>query len=288
MDALMALAAAALFGATAPVAKALLAGVSPLVLAGLFYVGAGLGASLFAWRTNAPLQRADTPWLAGIVVAGGVVGPSLLFYGLKRSSASATSLLLNLEAVFTTLLALAFFRERLGLRGFLALLLLVAGAALLTFERGGASYTLLGPLAIAGACLAWGFDNNFTRRLADRDPLVVVAYKGLLAGSLSLALGLTFGGGNLPPLRTLALALLVGALGYGLSLVLYVRALRTLGAARTGLLFATAPFTGALLSIPLLHELPTPALALAGALMASGVLLLLRDQTHPQGQDPRS
>jgi len=283
----MALAAAALFGATAPVAKALLSGISPLVLAGLFYVGAGLGASLFALRSKAPLQRADAPWLAGVVLAGGVLGPSLLFFGLQRSSASATSLLLNLEAVFTTLLAIVLFREKLGVRGLLALLLLIAGAALLTFERGGATPSLLGPLAVAGACLAWGFDNNFTRRLADRDPLVVVAYKGLLAGSLSLTLGLALGA-HLPPLRPLLLALLVGALGYGLSLVLYVRALRTLGAARTGLLFATAPFTGALLTIPLLHELPTPSLALAGSLMATGVLLLLRDPPQSQGQDPRS
>jgi drug/metabolite transporter (DMT)-like permease len=271
-----ALIAAALFGASAPLLKPIASEVSPLVLAGLLYLGAGASAALLGLGSRARLKREDARWLVGVIVAGGVIGPLLLLIGLKRTSASVSSLLLNLETVFTALLAVAF-GERLGARALGAMGLLVAGAALLTFERGGDTRSFLGPLALVGACAAWGLDNNLTQRLSARDPLVVVRYKGLCAGAASLAAGLALGA-PLPPWRTVGIAVAIGALAYGLSLALFVRALRELGAARTGMLFATAPFAGALLAIALLHDPPTRALGAAAALMAVGVAVLVTEK----------
>jgi drug/metabolite transporter (DMT)-like permease len=284
------LVAAALFGASAPAAKLLLAATSPLLLAGLLYLGAGLAALLIgglAPRTGeARLTRADAPWLAGAIVIGGVVGPLLLMVGLERTSATAASLLLNLEVVFTTLLAALLFHEAIGRRGVVALVLIVTGAAILTFDRSaGHATTVWGPLAVAGACAAWGLDNNLTQKLSARDPLAVVRWKGLCAGAFSLAVGL-LAHGRLPPARAILGGLAVGALGYGLSLALVVRAMRELGAARTGMVFATAPFAGAVLSIPLLHERPTAALAAAAGVLALGVLFIARERhEHPHTHD---
>jgi len=274
--ALLALVAAALFGASAPVVKPFTRDVAPLILSGLLYLGAGGAAALLGIGRGAGLQRRDWRWLGGVVFFGGLVGPLLLMLGLSRTAATESSLLLNLETLFTALIAVALFGERLGLRSLLAMALLVGGAAVITFERGGHTRGWLGPLAVAGACLAWGVDNNLTQKLARLDPLVVVRYKGLLAGALSLAMGLLLGG-RLPSLRTVAIVVAVGALGYGVSLALYVRALRDLGAARTGMLFATAPFAGALIAIPLLGEHPAQLLALATALLAAGVSLLVTE-----------
>jgi drug/metabolite transporter (DMT)-like permease len=275
--ALLALGAAALFGASAPLLKPLTHEMPPLILSGLLYLGAGVAALLTSLRRGVGLGRGDVPWLAGVVLFGGLVGPLLLLVGLARTSATASSLMLNLETVFTALIAVALFGERLGSRGLLALLLLVGGGAVITFERGGATRSWLGPLCVAGACFAWGIDNNLTQKLSHRDPLVVVRWKGLCAGALALALGLALGG-KLPPMRVVGQAVAIGAVGYGVSLALYVRALRELGAARTGLLFATAPFAGAVIAIPLLGEHPGPSLALAAALMAAGVALLLTEK----------
>lgn len=275
--ALLALGAAALFGASAPLLKPLTREMPPLILSGLLYLGAGAAASLTRLRRGVGLGRADVPWLAGVVLFGGLVGPLLLLVGLARTSATASSLMLNLETVFTALIAVGVFGERLGARGLLALALLVGGAAVITFERGGATRSWLGPLCVAGACAAWGIDNNLTQKLSHRDPLVVVRWKGLCAGIVALALGLALGG-KLPPVRVIGQAVAIGAVGYGVSLALYVRALRELGAARTGLLFATAPFAGAVIAIPLLGEHPGPSLALAAALMSAGVALLLTEK----------
>jgi drug/metabolite transporter (DMT)-like permease len=274
----LALVAAALFGATAPVLKPLTATTSPLILSGLLYLGAGGAALAFRGSSGAPVRRSDAKWLVGVVVCGGIVGPLALLIGLARTSATASSLLLNLETVFTTLFAIAFFGEHVGRRALSSLGLLIAGAALITFERGGATRSWLGPLAIVGACLAWGVDNNLTQKLSARDPIAVVRWKGLCAGTCALAIGLLVGG-RWPTARGAVLALAAGALGYGVSLVLYVRALRELGAARTGMLFATAPFAGALLAILLLHEQPVPVLGVAAVLMAIGVGLLATESS---------
>jgi len=275
MAAVYGLLAAMLFGAAAPLSKRLLAEVSPLVLSGLLYLGAGIAASLAGLRSRDRFDANDWRWLVGVVVAGGVVGSALLMLGLSMTAASVSSLLLNLEAVFTALIAVAFFGEKVGVREVIALVLVLAGAALVSFEPGGTTRSLYGPLCVAGACLAWGVDNNLTQKLSHRDPLLVVRYKGLFAGAASLAIGLGLGG-KLPPVRLLPAALAVGALGYGLSLAFYVRALRTLGAARTGMLFATAPFAGALISVVFLGEPLKATLIAAAAIMAAGVALLLK------------
>jgi drug/metabolite transporter (DMT)-like permease len=275
MAELFGLLSAALFGASAPLAKVLLADTHFLVLAGLLYLGAGTAAWLAGLRTRDRFSGADWKWLAGVMLFGGLIGPGLLMFGLQRTAASVSSLLLNLEAVFTAVIAVAAFHERIGLRGVIALLLVVGGAALLSFEPGGTTRSLLGPLSVVGATLAWGIDNNLTQKLSHRDPLLVVRYKGLFAGTASLAIGL-LAGGHLPGARATVPALGLGALGYGLSMVFYLRALRTLGAARTGMLFATAPFAGALISIAFLGEPLRLILLVAGAIMAAGVVLLVK------------
>lgn len=282
MAELYGLLAAMLFGAAAPLAKRLLADVSPLVLSGLLHLGAGAAAWLAGFRSRDRFDANDWRWLAGVVLSGGVAGSALLMLGLSMTAASVSSLLLNLEAMFTALIAVAWFRERIGTREVVALVLVVAGAALVSFEPGGTTRALYGPLCVAGACLAWGVDNNLTQKLSHRDPLLVVRYKGLAAGAASLAIGLLLGG-KLPPVRVLPAALTVGALGYGLSLACYVRALRTLGAARTGMLFATAPFAGALISVAFLGEPLEGTLVAAAAIMAAGVALLLK-----RGEDASS
>lgn len=289
MSALEALASAVLFGVTAPIAKRLLLGMPPFEASGLLYLGAGvsLGAVLLARRAlgvrerEAALTRADAPWLAGATLSGGVIAPALLMLGLAHASGTAASLLLNLESVFTVAIAIAW-GEPLSRRTLLGSLAILAGALALGVapgNLGGAS--LVGGLAIAGACAGWGLDNNLTRQISGRDPLAIVAVKGLVAGPIALALA-ALSGLVWPGWPTCLAALVVGALGYGASLALFVRALRGFGAARTGMLFATAPFIGALAALPILGEPLRPLTGLAGAAMLLGVVWMLReDHAHP-------
>ena len=280
------LAAAALFGASAPLSKLLLPNTGPLVLSALLYLGAGVGLSLY--RTlpgvrsralrEAPLRRADAALLGGIAALGGVVAPLLMLTGLARVSGLAGSLLLNLEAPFTILIAVVAFREHLGRRAAAAALLIVLGAAALGAGLGELRASWIGVLAIAGACLCWAVDNNLSQRLSLRDPLAVVQVKTLGAGACTLAVVLAIGQ-PAPDLRAAGPALLLGSLSYGLSLILDMKALRVLGAAREAAYFATAPFLGALLSIPLLGDRPGPADAAAAGLMIAGVALL-RGERH--------
>jgi drug/metabolite transporter (DMT)-like permease len=288
--ALMALVAAALFGASAPVAKRLLADVAPSLLAALLYAGAGLMALPFAaraWkRREAPLRVADLPLLAGVVVFGGVAGPLLLLYGLERTSATTASLLLNLEAVFTTAIAVLLFREWIGRRGLVALAVVIAGCTLSTLAAGGATRSFLGPGAVAAACACWAIDNNLTQRLSLKDPLAVVCVKGLGAAPIAYAIART-AHASWPSPSVVGGALVLGALSYGVSLALYVRALRTLGAARTGVLFAAAPFAGAALAIPIAGEAPSLRVAGAALLIAAGVALLMTEKHgHRHRHDP--
>jgi len=282
--ALCGLGAAALFGVSAPLAKVLLPNTSPLVLAGLLYLGGGLGllaASLVRRRRQdgrqAHLRKADVPDLLGIIALGGIAGPVLMLYGLERVSGVAGSLLLNLEAPLTMVLAVVLFKEHLGLRGMLAALLVVAGAAILGYSPDELRAQSTGVLAIAGACLSWAIDNNLTQRLSLRDPIAVVRIKALGAGSCTLAVALITGE-RLPRMGILVPALVVGVACYGISIVLDMYALRILGAAREAAFFATAPFLGALAAIPLLGERPGLSHLVSGALMAIGVFLLVRER----------
>jgi drug/metabolite transporter (DMT)-like permease len=284
------LGAAALFGLSTPLAKLLLAAAGPLVIAGLLYVGGGI--ALLAYRAverrlsqggfgprEAPLRAADLPLLAAITVTGGILGPVLMLVGLERVSGAVGSLLLNLEAPFTMLLAVALFGEHLGRRPALAAGVVIGGAVLLGYQPGEVHADWLGVLAMAAACLSWGVDNNLTQRLSLRDPIALVRVKALGAGTCTLVVA-ALAGEPLPPAGVLLPALIVGAVSYGLSLVLDVYALRLLGAAREAAFFATAPFVGALAAVPILGE-RLGAADLAGmAVMALGVVLLLLGDRH--------
>lgn len=273
-----------LFGISAPLGKLLLPRVDGWILAGLFYVGAGAGLTMVRGaqraleRDNEPqaaLGARDLPLLLLIAAIGGGAGPVLLLYGLGHLSAVAGSLLLNLEAVFTMGIAVVFFGERLSSREALAAAVVLAGAILLSASGGRVTGELAGMAAIAAACLAWGVDNNLTARLSHRNAVDLVRFKATTAGIGNLALALATGR-PLPDRRALAAALVVGFVCYGLSIVLDVYALRYVGAAREAAFFATAPFAGALASIPLVGErIGARELAAAG-MMAGGVVLLVR------------
>ncbi|MBK6531087.1 MAG: EamA family transporter [Deltaproteobacteria bacterium] len=281
----MGLLAAALFGVSAPISKRLLGDVSPQVLAGLLYLGAGLALTLYrALRpatTEAPLVKADLPKLAAVVAAGGVAGPVLMLFGLQRTSAVTSSLLLNLEAPFTIALAVLVFREHLGRYAAGAMALILAGAAILRLQPGAHRADTPGVLLLAGACAAWALDNNLTQRLSLRDPFALVRVKTLAAGSFNLALGLLIAG-RMPSPRVTMAALALGSVSYGASVVLDAYALRLVGAAREAAYFATAPFLGALAAIFLTNERPGWSDGLAMAVMAAGVALLLRER-HGHG-----
>ncbi len=281
------IAAAALFGLSAPLAKILVREATPLALAGLLYLGAGLGLSLTEilpglrsaprLRREAPLRAADLGLFGGVLLSGGVVGPLLMLSGLQRLSGVAASLLLNLEAPFTMLLAVAVFAEHLGVRALLAGAAIVLGAVVLNIGPARFEADPVGVLAVAGACLSWGLDNNLTQRLSLRDPVAVARLKGLGAGGAMLAVALLLRL-PLPGARTTAAALLLGAISYGLSVGLDVVALRLLGAAREAAFFATAPFAGAVGATVLLGEGWTMAETGAAVLMAIGVGLLVRER----------
>lgn len=281
----LAIASAALFGASTPFAKLLLGeGTTPWLLAGLLYLGSGLGLGLvYLFRrarelvpSEAPLRTSDIPWLLLIVVSGGVAAPLLLMVGLATTSASSASLLLNLEGLATMAIAWVAFRENVDKRLLLGAAAILAGAIVLSSQAGSQGFGF-GGLAIAAACVAWGIDNNLTRKLSSADPLQISLIKGLAAGSVNLMLAL-LAGSHLPPLSTIIYAGLIGFFGYGLSLVFFVLGLRLLGTARTGAYFSTAPFVGALLAVMAFGEPLTPRLLIATALMIIGLYFHLAER----------
>jgi drug/metabolite transporter (DMT)-like permease len=292
----LALASALLFGASTPIAKLLLGDQSPLLLAGLLYMGSGLGLALIVAggrvlgvaRSEAPLRRPDLPWLALVVLFGGILGPALLMTGLTTTPAASASLLLNIESLATMAIAWVVFGENVDRRVFFGAIAILAGAVVLSSPSSGdnAAGFGLGGILIVGACLCWGIDNNLTRKLSAADPLQTTMIKGLAAGLVNIVLALAHGA-RLPGSSMLVAAGVVGFLGYGASLVLFVHGLRHLGAARAGAYFSTAPFIGALLALGVLGEPVTPALLAAAALMGIGVYLHLTEtHAHEHAHDP--
>lgn len=273
--------AALLFGVSTPVAKLLLGSLPPQLLAGLLYLGSGVGLGLLLAARHllkrapgeAQLRRSDLPQLGAAVALGGVLAPALLMQGLARTSAAAASLLLNLEGLATMAIAWLAYRENVDRRLLLGALAILAGAVLLSWN-GESIQAGSGMLFIAGACLAWGADNNLTRGLSRRDPLQIAVIKGLVAGTVNLSLAWLLGV-HLPASGQVAAAAVTGFFGYGVSLVLFVLGLRHLGAARTAAYFSTAPFVGAAFAVGLLSEPLTARLLGAGLLMACGVCLHL-------------
>jgi drug/metabolite transporter (DMT)-like permease len=222
------------------------------------------------------LQKSDLPWLAGASLAGGVIAPILLLFGLRAAPAASASLLLNFEGVATTLIAAAIFGEAVGRRAWLAILLMTAASILLSFDPHGGWGMTLGSLGVLGACVFWGLDNNFTRNISAKDPLSIVMIKGLAAGTFSLGLAFLTGS-TLPALPVILGAMLLGSLSYGLSITLFIRAMRGLGAARTSALFATAPLAGITLSFLLFRDMPGLLFLLSLPLVAAGTVLMLNE-----------
>jgi len=279
-----ALAAALLFGASAPFAKLLVTDTAPQLLAGLLYLGSGVGLGLVWLRRRshqnaqheASLKRRDVPWLAGAITFGGALGPVLLMIGLARTPAASASLLLNFEGVFTALLAWFVFHENFDRRIALGMLAIVAGGIALSWQERLSLGGIAGPLAVVGACLCWGIDNNLTQRVSVGDPVQIAMIKGLAAGSVNTALAFVLGA-SLPAAPRVAGAMAVGFLSYGVSLALFVLALRRLGTARTGAYFSTAPFVGAALSLAIFRERPAALFIVAAVLMGVGVWLHLTE-----------
>lgn len=273
------LAAALLFGISTPIAKLLLPGSGPFMMAGLLYLGSGLGLlavqPLRRRGRETPLKRVDAMPLAAVVLAGGVAGPALLMYGLGRLPGSSASLLLNLEAPFTIALAVAAFRESLERAELVGAGTVLLGAAALGLQGPLGDVHALGVLAVAAACLAWAVDNNLSQRLALHDPVAIARVKSLVAGAVNVALALGVGE-RLPGGGAWIGALATGFLGYGVSIVLHLRAMRDIGAARQAAFFATAPFAGALASLPILGERLSMRSIGAAILMAIGVVVMLR------------
>ena len=274
------LVSAVLFGVSTPVAKILLGTISPLMLAGLLYAGSGLGLLLLhAWRLLSPRRassisvprRSEWAWLAGAIVFGGVLGPVALMYGLHATAASTASLLLNLEGVFTALLAWFLFRENFDRRIALGMVAIVTGGGVLAWSPGGHGLPS-GAVFIVAACVCWALDNNLTRKASASDAVTIAMMKGLVAAAVNLTLALLIGD-HLPGMPILFSAAIVGFLGYGVSLVLFVLALRHLGSARAGAYFSVAPFFGAAVAVLLEGDAVSWQLVFAGVLMILGVWL---------------
>ena len=293
----LALASAALFGASTPFAKRLVGEMPPILLAGILYLGSGSGLGLFRLLNHGQrgsISRREMPWLAGAVLFGGVLGPILLMLGLRSTPAAAASLLLNLEGVFTALVAWFVFHENFDRRIALGMVLIVAGGVVLSWQPDAISS---GALAVIAACLCWAIDNNLTQKVSSGDPVTIAATKGSVAGVINIAIALAMSAAHRPPAATIVAALIVGLVGYGVSLALFVLALRHLGTARTGAYFSLAPFVGAAVSVLLFRESIAPGLAVAGVLMLAGVWLHLSERhvhehhhdrlahTHPHVHD---
>lgn len=283
-----ALGAALLFGAGTPLAKLLLRDASPWLLAGLFYLGSGVGLSLFRWVKHAEpvrLARGEICWLAGAVLTGGVAGPVLLMFGLDGMSASGAALLLNAEGVLTALLAWVVFKESFDQRIALGMAAIATGAVVLSWPGEARFAGALPALAVLGACLAWGIDNNLTRKVSLADATWIAAVKGMVAGSVNLLLAFALGD-RLPAWPITVTSMSVGFLAYGVSLVLFVVAMRHLGTARTGAYFSVAPFFGAVLALATGEPL-TLRLAMAGILMGVGIWLHLTERhDHAHVHEP--
>ncbi len=278
-----ALGAALLFGSGTPLAKTLLAGVNPWLMAALLYLGSGLGLTLYRFIRRSPsvhLPRGEWLWLAGAIFTGGVLGPGLQMLGLAHMPASGASLLLNAESVFTALLAWFVFRENFDRRIALGMGAILAGLVVISWPGQAKFAGALPALFVLGACFCWAVDNNFTRKVSLSDATWIASLKGLVAGCVNLALALALGA-KWPAFPHVAASMVVGLFAYGASLVLFVIGLRHLGTARTGAYYSIAPFFGAVLSIIFLHDRISFKLLAAGALMALGLWLhLTESHTH--------
>jgi drug/metabolite transporter (DMT)-like permease len=280
---LQALLAAIFFGVSSPIAKLLLDDIAPIFLAAFLYLGSGTGTALVkltqrmhSKEVEAGIKQPDIKWLAGAIISGGILAPIVLMVSLQNTPASTASLLLNFEGVATTLIALLFFKEAIGRRAWTAIIVITLASIFLSTNFAGSFGLSLGALGIILACVLWGVDNNFTRNISGKDPLVIVAWKGLVAGTFSFFLAMSLGN-SLPSFIAILYTLGLGFVSYGLSMMLFIRSMRGLGAARTSTLYGTAPLAGVLLSIVIFGEFPSFLFVIAAILMIGGALLLINE-----------
>ena len=283
---LYALAAASLFGASAPFAKLFLVKIHPVLLASLLYLGSGLGLLFYKFilrlgqndlKNEARLGKADMPWLIGATISGGVVAPIVLMFSLKITPAATASLILNFEGVATVLIAFIVFREAIGKRIWLAIALITIAVILLSVDLSGNWGFSPGALGVVAACVLWGLDNNFTRNISAKDPIIIVIVKGIAAGTLNLVLAFIIGC-PFPGLEKVLLACILGGFCYGASIVFFIFSLRELGSARTSAYFATAPFIGTALAFMIFRELPNVLFLAALPFIVIGAFLLLSEK----------
>src|SRR5659263_19965 len=278
---------ASLFGISLPLAKLLVNNIAPVVLAGLLYLGAFAGLSLYSLvkkirtidlaKKAVSLERKDLPWLAGAVLTGGIIGPISMMIGLTFISGLSASLLLNLEGIATAMIAVFFFKENAGKRLWLALVSMTMAGIFLTWDSSQGKFNITGPLLIIFAMICWGIDNNLTRNISDKDPIQIAKIKGFAAGIISLLLALILGM-KIPLDLTVAFALLLGSFSYGISLVFFIKALEGLGSSRTGAFFSFAPFIGAIASLIILREWIEWVMLPATVLMIIGVWLIVTER----------
>lgn len=278
---------ASLFGISLPFAKLLVKDIPPVALAGLLYLGAFAGLSLYSFvikkrRTGldkkaAPLERTDLPWLAGAILAGGIIGPISLMIGLTLVSGFSASLLLNLEGVATAMIAVVFFKENAGKHLWLGLISMTIAGVFLSWDPHLGKFHILGPSLVIFAMVCWGIDNNLTHNISDKDPIQIAQIKGVVAGLISLSCALMLGM-KIALNHRILLALLLGSFSYGISLVLFIKALEGLGSSRTGAFFSFAPFVGAIASLVILREWIGWIMFPAAAFMIIGVWLIVSER----------
>lgn len=284
MGPFFAVTAAVLFGLSSPLAKVLIGSIDPWLLAGILYLGSGFGMGLiqlvrtFASKkpTQIKIATKEIPWLMGVIFFGGIAGPVLLMYGLARTPASTSSLLLNLEGVFTAGLAWLVFKEHYNRRIIIGMIAIIIGGAILSWAPDFNLESLLGPLLVAGACLSWGIDNNLTRKISLNDPILITMIKSIAAGATNFLIAINLGA-RIPGVGLLSEAAGLGFVCYGMSIVCFILALRWLGASRTGAYFSAAPFVGAIVAITVLGESVTSRMLAAASFMGFGIYLHLTE-----------
>ncbi|KUO73750.1 MAG: multidrug DMT transporter [Desulfosporosinus sp. BRH_c37] len=276
--------AAALFGASVPISKLLLGEIDPIPMAFFLYLGSGIGLFFFRffqgkkhYCNEAKVTKSDVPWIIGAILAGGILAPIVLMFSLKNAPASTASLLLNFEGVATTVIAVVAFKEAVGERIWGAVILITMASILLSWDSSGQWGLSIGAVGVMSACVLWGIDNNFIRHVSAKDPLSIVMIKGLSAGTFSLILSLVLGY-SFPSIGFALRAMLLGCFSYGLSIVLFIRAMRELGSARTSALFGTAPFVGTILSVIIFKESLNTLFFLSIPIMIIGTVLLLKEK----------
>lgn len=278
-----ALLAALLFGLNAPLSKLLLKNVPPLFMAAFLYSGAGVGMMILRFfnveKKEAPLSEKEFPWAIGMILLD-VAAPVLLMYGLKYTSAANASLLFNFEMVATSLIACVFFKEAVGRRIWLALGIITLASIVLTLDFADISNWKFsgGSFLVLAACCCWGLENNCTRNMSEKSPAQIVVLKGLGSGLTALMIAFIAEKEADITLLNIIYAMLVGFTAYGLSIFFYVKAQRFLGAARTSAYYAAAPFAGVLLSVIILHEIPTWSFYAAFILMIAGVRMIIKEE----------